>query len=333
MKKLFLCIPLFTLLCACWDYREPNMQEYVLGIGVDFERDGTYLLTVETADLSTPPESASKSRTFTAEGINLFDAIQNAESQAGKMLYWGHLGVIVFDEEITQVQLRAALDLFNRTRDIYQNVALLIAHGASAHDVFQTEPRGASSTTEHVQNLMRSRAPSHRFQTLELWEFTRSLSQTGYALLPTVTVTNNTCTLDGGIITNETEQIAYLNGEEVFVFSLLTEENISGFLPQVEIAPNKTVSLEVLSSHVSKESNAIHITLSVSVSSADFYLDLKNNNIESITSHLIREQMTALIVRAQREHFISLLKFPQSVDVTVRLHHAGMYHDHPEAVA
>ncbi len=333
MKKLLLCIPLLTLLCACWDYREPNMQEYVLGIGVDFERDGTCLLTVETADLSTPPESASKSRMFTAKGVNLFDAIQNAESQAGKLLYWGHLGVIVIDESISKVQLRAALDLFNRTRDVYQNAALLISHAASARDVFQAEPQGASSITEHLLNLLKNRATSHRFQKLELWEYTRSLSQSGYALLPTVTVANDTCAVDGGIITNETEQIALLNGEEVFAFSLLTEENVRGFLPQVEIAPNKKVSLEILSSHVAKENHTSHVTLSVSVSSADFYLDLKNNNIESITANLIHEQLTALIARAQREHFTPLLKFPQSVDVTVHLHHAGMYHDHPEAVA
>ncbi|MBE6915926.1 MAG: hypothetical protein E7471_04755 [Ruminococcaceae bacterium] len=337
MKKLLLCIPFLALLCGCWDYNEPNMQEYVLGIGVDLTQDDTYLLTVETANLSTPPESAATSRTLSAEGVNLFDAIQNISTRAGKKLYWGHLGLIVIDEKITGAQLHAVLDLFNRTREVYLNTALLVAHNTSAQNVFQTETTGASSVSEHCLNILENRSSSRRLQNLELWEYTRDLSERDCVLLPKVTVSDQALAIDGGVVYRETDHVASLTGDEVLALSLLTETDPGGFLAKVELSPNHTVSLEILSSHVSKETDAVTVTLSISVSAANFYLDLENNNIETVVQDLVQKKLTAFISRAYAEGFASLLDFssptPPRVNVFVRLHHAGMYHDHPEDAA
>lgn len=336
MKKLLFCIPLFFLLCGCWDYSEPNMQEYVLGIGVDLTEDGAYLLTVETADLSTPPESSAASRTISAEGVNLFDAIQTATERAGKKLYWGHLGVAVIDENITGEKLHAVLDLFNRTPDVYQSTALLIAHNTSAQSVFQSEPIGASSVSEHCLNILENH-DSRRSQNLELWEYTRGLSERDCVLLPAITVSDKTVSVHGGMVYRETDRVASLTGDEVLALSLLTETKSGGFLPEVELSPNHKVSLEILSSNVSKEDSVVTVTLSVSVSAANFYLDLQNNNIEPVVQDLMQEKLTAFLARAYTEEFSALLNFPSSspprVNVSVRLHHAGMYHDHPEDAA
>jgi len=131
--------------------------------------------------------------------------------------------------------------------------------------------------------------------------------------------------------------IQYGNDKAKVELSLLTETDPGGFLAKVELSPNHTVSLEILSSHVSKETDAVTVTLSISVSAANFYLDLENNNIETVVQDLVQKKLTAFISRAYAEGFASLLDFssptPPRVNVFVRLHHAGMYHDHPEDAA
>lgn len=335
MKKLLLCIPILTLLCGCWDYREPNMQEYVLGIGIDITPENRYLLTVETADTSAPPESSAKSRMISAEGDNLFDAIQNVSARAGKQLYWGHLGLIVIDDSVQDDQLHAVLDLFNRTREVYLNTSLLVSRNTSAHDVFQTKPDGASSVSDHCLNILENRKASRRFQPLKLWEYTRNLSQHDCVLTPTVIVSEQALSIDGGAVFRGTDRIAYLTGEEVLALSLLTESESGGFISQIKLSPSHEVSLELLSNHVSKETETV--TLSISVSAANFYLDLQNNEIEPVVEDIMQKKLSELISRAYEEGFSSLLEFlsstPPSINVSVRLHHAGMYHDHPEDAA
>ena len=336
MKKFLLCIPLLTLLCGCWDYREPNMEEYVLGIGIDLTEEGSCRLTVETADLSASPEEGVKSRTLTAEGINLFDAIQNASVRSGKQLYWGHLDIIVIDKNVTGAQLHAALDLINRTPDVYQSTMILVSLASSAREVFESEPAGASSVTEHCLNVLENRAASRRLKAPALWEYTRMLSQKGGVVLPSVTVSGETLSIDGGVVYRATDRLAALTGEEMLALPLLTESDSGGFLSGIELSPDHTVSLEILSNHVSNTENEISVTLSVSVSSANFYLDLQNNNIEAAVSEILQKNLSAFIARAEREGFSFLLDLPPSapprVNVSARLHHAGMYHDHPEDV-
>lgn len=338
MKRLWLLFPLLFFLSGCWDYSEPAMQEYVLGIGIDLSEDGTYLLTIETADLTGSPESSSGRRLLSSSGENLFDAVRNAIPHAGKKLYWGHCGLVIISESITGQSLHEVLDVFNRAQDIYLNNSILVARGISASDVFLADYGGADSITSHCLNIFQSQSASRRFRTLELWEYTRDISLRGHALLPTITITDKRPSIQGGAIYRKTDFLGFLSGDEVLALSLLTEKANGGWLSQLELSPGRKASFEILSNHISQDEKRIHSSVTVSLSSANALFNIQDQQvraeIEELLAENLKQRFTALTTRAEAEGFSALLGGSQNtafdISVTVHLNQSGIYHAHPE---
>lgn len=338
MKRWLLLFPFLFLLSGCWDYNEATMQEYVLGIGIDLEQNGDYLVTIETADLSGSPESQSGSQLLETSGANLFDAIRNAIPHAGKKLYWGHCALIVFHEDIAGARLHEVLDVFHRAQDVYLNTAIAVASGVSAQEIFRGEHNGSDSVTAHCLNVFQNQDSSRRFHRTELWQYTRDLALRGLVMLPSVTLNDKTPSVSGGFLYRGSDFVAQLSGEEVLLCSLLSEEISGGWLSEIELSPTSSVSLEILSNHTKRDAQKISPMLTVSLSSANVFLKLQDQavrkEIESALAQVLQKRFSAFTDRARREGFSSLLGLDGDeslpIHVTVRLHNTGMYHNQPE---
>ncbi|MBQ3055009.1 MAG: hypothetical protein IJC88_02785 [Oscillospiraceae bacterium] len=327
MKWFSLLLPIFFL-CGCWDYNEAAMQEYVLGIGVDLNKDESYLVTIETADLSGSPESQSKSKLLTAEGKNLFDAIRNAISHAGKKLYWGHCELIVIDDSIKNEKLHEVLDVFLRAQDVYQTVTLTVAQGASAAEVFSTDYSGSDSVTAHCLHIFQNQASSRRFQQCELWEYVQSSGDLGCVILPTISISNGMAQISGGAVYRDESLLGVLSGEEILFLSLLTEDVSGGWLPSIQVLPQTSISTEILAGTLSTTKTPTLI-LSVAISSSDTSFDVSDQTIrqkvEQKIEQYVNQGVNALIERAKHEEFSELLPSDfQQIKVTVRLRNSGM---------
>lgn len=338
MKRLTILFPLVFLLSGCWDYSEPTMQEYVLGIGIDLDESGTYLLTIETADLTGSPESSNGSRLLQASGSNLFDAVRNAIPHSGKKLYWGHCDLIIISEAVTGQYLHEVFDVINRAQDIYLNNSILVARGVSAKDVLHSDYGGADSITSHCLNTFQNQSASRRFRSLKLWEYTRDISLRDCILLPTVTVTDKRPSIQGGAIYRGTDRLGFLSGDEVLLFSLLTEKANGGWLSQISLSPGHFASFEILSNRTVQREQQFLTSVTVSLSSANAFLEIQDARVREETEKILAEHLkygfSGLITRATEEGFSSLLGFSEnaapSVSVTVHLDQSGIYHAHPE---
>lgn len=324
MKRFFALLPLIFL-CGCWDYSEASMQEYVLGVGIDRAESG-YLVTVETADLSGSPESPGTAKCITCEGKSLFDAIRNAIPHAGKKLYWGHCSLAVIDDDIKDEQLHEVLDVFLRAQDVYQSISVLIARDVSAAEIFAADHNGSDSVSAHCLHVFQNQASSRRFRKCELWEYVRD---NGLAVLPTVSLANGMPQVSGGAVYRNEALLGMLSGDEILMLSLLTEDSLGGWLPNIRVSPDIAVSTEILAGNVSAKDDRLFLTLTLAVSSSDTEFDLSDEteraSAESVIARFWEDRANALIVRSRRDGFSELIH-PEvrHAEVTVRLQNAGM---------
>ena len=174
MKKFLLLLPLLFCLSSCWDYREPSAQNYVLGLGVDYE--DKFILSVETVKITGEPTSLSSSEgvVIESEGITLRDAVQNVEAVAGKKLYWGHTELVILSESVAKDHLVEVCDLISRSNEIYSNVNLAVTKNVSAREILKAKTPSSGMISTHIADIFENYEGSRRFDRCELWQLQRN---------------------------------------------------------------------------------------------------------------------------------------------------------------
>ncbi len=297
MKRILLFIPLIFCLCSCWDYTELNMQNYVLGMGVDYI-DGKYTVCIETVKITGEPASLSASEGVIIEssGATIFDAVRDAIMSAGKKLYWGHTEVIIISETVAREHLFAVMDVVSRAQDIYSNVNLLVSQGVSAREILNSKTPRDIMVSVHLSNILENEEPSRRFKRCELWQLQRDFP---YTLIPAVHLSEHPV-IEGSAVIKSRALAGYISGTETQIFSLLEDPSSGGYLPDVTV-DDSTLSLEILRTKLTRVNSTyrVDITLSLSSSSKPFDgMDSENRKkVEEAAKALVSEQIRSLMAK------------------------------------
>ena len=315
MKRIFFILPILFCLTACWDYVEPSSENYVLGMGIDYA-DGKYLVAIETVKITGEAASLSSSEGVVTQGIGetLYAAVKNATTTAGKSLYWGHMEIIFLSEDIAKNRLYTVLDLISRTPDIYSNVDLSVAKDCSAADILSAKiPQGAMASV-HITNIFENEAATHRFRCCSLWQLKQN---TPHALIPAIYLEDTPLVSGCAVFQNGNLQ-GYLNGDEVFLFSLIEDGAAGGFLPDITI-DNTILSTEILD--VKAKQDKIDIIVAISNSNKPFDAENpeKRKNLETKITELISEQVDSL----EAKPFVNLLSYDK-YDIRVSVKSSGL---------
>ena len=303
MKRLFLLslLPLL-LLTGCWDYIELNMQNYVLGMSVDFV-DNRYLVCIETVKITGEPESLSASDGVIIEtsGLTIFDAVRDAIMSAGKKLYWGHAELLIMSEEVARNHLVAVTDVLARAQDVYSNISLAVAsNGYSARDILTSKSPRGTLVSEHISHVFQNEEPSRRFVDTELWRLQRDFP---YTLLPAIHLDRDKKypVVEGCAVIHDERLVGYLNGEETQIYSLIDSASAGGYLPRVTLDNGISVTLEILRCKPTHLRDRTRLDVMVSLSSVDSVCDIMNPTLRAEISQkagaLISQQISRLVAK------------------------------------
>ncbi len=288
MKKAFLlAFPLLFLLCSCWDYTELNMQNYVLGMSIDYE-DDKFTVCIETVKITGEPTSLSASEgiIIKSEGVTVFDAVRDAIMSAGKKLYWGHAKLIIISKEVAAAHLPAVCDVLSRAQDIYSNISICVSKNSSAAGILNSKISSGTLISEHISNILENEEPSRRFISTQLWQLLRNFE---YTMLPTV-YPGEFPLIDGSAVIANGKLIGFLSGEETQCYSLINDSGNGGYLPFVSI--EGTVStLEILRSKRTLKRLDITVSLASCSGNANQVADFEEKlcrECEKIISHQIK---------------------------------------------
>ena len=290
MKKFFLLLPLFFCLSSCWDYSEPSAQNYVLGLGIDYE--DKFILSIETVKITGEPSSLSASGgvIIESEGKTLFEALHNASGKAGKSLYWGHTELIILSETVAKEHLNEVCDLISRSNEIYSNVNLSVSKSVPAREILSAKTPGEGMVSTHIANIFENEENSHRFVCCELWQLQRNFP---YTLIPVIHLEDFPIVYGSAVIRDKRIS-EYLSGEETQIFSLVENSASDINLPDTVI-DGTTLSTKITSAK--KENGKLCITVSLLNSSAPFdTVNTKNRKrLEENISTLVSEKVHSIL--------------------------------------
>lgn len=303
MKRLFLLalIPLL-LLTGCWDYTELNMQNYVLGMSVDYI-DDRFWVCIETVRITGEPESLSASDGVIIEtsGLTVFDAVRDAIMSAGKKLYWGHAELLIMSEEVAGDHLLAVTDVLARAQDVYSNISLAVAsNGCAARDILKSKSPRGTLVSEHISHVLENEEPSRRFVDTELWQLQRDFP---YTLLPAIHLDadQKSPVVEGCAVIHEDRLVGYLTGEETQIYSLIDSASAGGYLPCVQLDSGMSVTLEILRCKPTRLRDRTRLDVMVSLSSADGACDAMDpalrEEISKKAGALISQQISKLVAK------------------------------------
>ncbi|OIK08427.1 spore gernimation protein GerC [Bacillus sp. MUM 116] len=144
MKRKTLIIMIFSsfiLLTGCWNRRELNELSILLGLGIDKENE-QYILTAQVVN---PSEIASKQGgsgkspvvVYQSRGETLFEAIRRITTVAPRKLYFAHLRILVFGEELAREGIGEMLDFLLRNSEVRNDFYITVSKKVKAEDVLR----------------------------------------------------------------------------------------------------------------------------------------------------------------------------------------------------
>ncbi|MEW9669295.1 Ger(x)C family spore germination protein [Ammoniphilus sp. 3BR4] len=131
-------MPLLSLvillsLTGCWDKKELNEVAVVIGAGVD-KKDNNYRVTAQVikpvaSQGGTSGGSELPTWSLSADGKTIMDAIRALNKISPRRLYWPHMQVIIFGEEMAREGTASVLNWFERDRDSRSGTYVIVTKG------------------------------------------------------------------------------------------------------------------------------------------------------------------------------------------------------------
>ncbi len=144
-------------LSGCWDYRSLNEMSMVMGMAVDHDEEtNMFKVSFEIADLAnSSKDSAMNARLIETEGTTVFDCVRNAKKKLISKLYFAHMEVVVFGENMARdFGILPAIDWLMRDAEVRETTVVLIAKGTDAHQFLLTEGIDQTILAPELQGII-----------------------------------------------------------------------------------------------------------------------------------------------------------------------------------
>lgn len=137
---LFILLLSLLLFGGCTGVREIDQLGIVTAIGIDKSEEG-YLISYQVIN----PKSLSKSNTipqspiqvYSESGKDLFETTRDVISHSSRKIYFSHLKLVVFGEDIAKDGIKDILDFFIREHEFRTDFYFSVANGITANNLIK----------------------------------------------------------------------------------------------------------------------------------------------------------------------------------------------------
>jgi spore germination protein KC len=214
MKKIiFVSIYILVImqLVGCWNYREIDEVEIVLGFAVDSSiREENienrlnekmdpivYSITYELVGVKSK-EGELESRVLSNKGDTVFEAMRKLIQKNGKKLYLAHTKILVIGEEHAKEGITEILDYTMRDVEYRPDVHILISNGTKAEKIFTSMPSEVISLK--LNDALYNQDKIGNFEIATVWNIIDKLSKKGFE--PSIPLINLEESEDGKVNPN-----------------------------------------------------------------------------------------------------------------------------------
>ncbi|WP_332695564.1 Ger(x)C family spore germination protein [Halalkalibacter lacteus] len=134
------------ILSGCWDQKELDNIALVTSVGVDTApEEDMYLFTFQiliprqvTPTIGGGGGDQAPITIITQKGKTMFEAVRRAAQKTPGQLYFPHMRMVVFSDEVAKEGVKAFLDVFERDHELRPLTTVLITNGIAAKTVLST---------------------------------------------------------------------------------------------------------------------------------------------------------------------------------------------------
>lgn len=164
-STLLLLIVISLSLTGCWSSHEINELAIINVMGVDRNNAGDFevsILTLRPDTLYARGGTAggggggianSPFLVTTTTGKSLYDAMQKFSSVLAKRMYWAHMQVVVFGEDVAREGIEPVMDMLKRHDEFRPNVRVLFTKG-NAKDILMLQPKLENTLGSEIYKII-----------------------------------------------------------------------------------------------------------------------------------------------------------------------------------
>src|SRR5690606_8291091 len=217
------------LISGCWDKKELNEVAVVIGVGVDLNPDGRFEVTAQVIKPTTQGTSSGgggselPTWSISASGKTYTDAVSELNRISPRRLYWPHLQIVIFGQELAKSGIAPVLTWFERDRDSRSGTFVTVTRGKAEDLLNQKIELGsvpAKSMADLINNAQIRQLPARQ---MTLRRLTGILATPGVD--PTLDIINPR-EIRGKVETYELAGAAVFRGDKMV--DSVTDETVHG---------------------------------------------------------------------------------------------------------
>ena len=254
MKKYLILFFSFFLL-GCQNYKELNNSAIVSAIGIE-KKENEYKITIQVIDTNKNENEQSNLNTpivYTSSGNNISDALNNISLKSPKLLYLGHLEVVVISSNVASNGTNEIIDYFLRNNQINKNFTILVAKNNTPEEILNTPtplvnfPSGNILGSVEISSTIGGASSNVKFI-----NFVDNLKKEGKnPVMSSISLVNNneekTLQIDDLAVFSNDKLVGYLSKEDTKGYNFITN-NISNSKTDIKVSlkgENPIINLNV----------------------------------------------------------------------------------------
>jgi spore germination protein KC len=152
-------LAVLMLVSGCWDKKELNEVAVVIGVGVDLDPDGKYQVTAQVIKPTTQGANSAgggselPTWSISSSGKTYTDAVSELNRISPRRLYWPHLQIVIFGQEMAKAGIAPVLTWFERDRDSRSGTFVVVTRG-TAEDLLNQKIELGSVPAKSMADLI-----------------------------------------------------------------------------------------------------------------------------------------------------------------------------------
>jgi len=325
----------FVFLIGCWNYRDLDEMNIVVGIALDYDRmTNQYAMTLEVADLTgSSDESGISGKMIYTKGRTLFEAARNTKRREQDKLFFGSPNVLIIDQELAYKQgIEAVMEWFIRDAECRESICVAISRAETASDILTPPKDTKGLVSERLHDIIREdgevNSTTCRAQLYQIYNFLNAprrcailpafhRTQDGERVVPEVL---GVAVIKGGFL------VGFLSPEETKYLLLADNKMKTTILPiSVMGRPTADATLEVLENHSKKSFKYENGQLTLIIKTGTIFslaenqsqLDIMDKNnvkmIEDATKEEIKYNIESLMNTLQKDLKTDVMGFSDHI--------------------
>ena len=155
MRRFLFIIPLFALLCGCWDSKELSDIQAIAGIGLDLTDDGI-IFSTELIKVTGGKNETTQGEFFSRKCENIEEGINALERHSGGWVDFACCDIVYLGEDFAKNGIEEAVDYMMSGRGFKKSTVFAVVDGVTAREFLaqksETEPVVSFEASKIIKN-------------------------------------------------------------------------------------------------------------------------------------------------------------------------------------